>query len=268
MTTGWADGARRTGARDDPRGRTDQRFTDALCGPDGTGDPSVLMPVLQVYPDALSAPMPDTMVALPPLDPAAAVAAGLPTPPLTPAQARVAAQRATERAAAAQRMAQPVRSGQVPSAQRRPSSPTPPGAPSAWGNREPRSAVAPHLQGPRQPGTNQAPAGSAARPQGNAALHTGLSGPTLRTTLSELGNLARSGFPRNTVHGITAGGAPAASRHQPAAHGPAPSLPRNVRSGRNRGSSIWAVIVFLIVIAFASGIAQQLIGALGELFNR
>src|SRR5664279_1382310 len=37
---------------------TDQRFSDALSGADGTGDPAVMMPVLDVYPDPLSAPMP------------------------------------------------------------------------------------------------------------------------------------------------------------------------------------------------------------------
>src|SRR4051794_40536460 len=47
-----------TAAFDDATRGTDQRFTDALSGSDGTADPSILMPVLDVYPDALSAPMP------------------------------------------------------------------------------------------------------------------------------------------------------------------------------------------------------------------
>ena len=41
---------------------TDYRFTDALSGSDGTGDPSIMMPILDVYPDALSACMPNDLV--------------------------------------------------------------------------------------------------------------------------------------------------------------------------------------------------------------
>lgn len=249
MTTGRMDPAGRARA---PAAAGEQQFADALGGPDGTGDPSVLMPVLQVYPDALSAPMPDAMVPLPPLDPAAlAVAAGMPTPPLTPAQARVAAQRAAERAAAARREAQPVRS-QVPSAQRRPSPPTPRAAPSAWGNLEPHSAVAPHLQGPRQPGTNQVPT-----PPASSAW----TGRTMSPT-------EVAGFLRSTLSGITHGANPAISQFQPAPHAPTPPLPRSTQRRRNKGSSVWAVLVFLVVVAFASGIAQQIISAVSELFNR
>lgn len=255
MTTGWADAAGRAGA---PRSATDQLFTDALCGPDGTGDPSVLMPVLQAYPDALSAPMPDAMVAVPPVDPAAMLAAAQRAGSgSTPAQARMAAQRA-----AADRVAQPGRYGRSQAQQSRP--PRAREAPLAWGALEPRSAVAPHLQGPRQPGTNQAPAGSAPRTQGNAVLYTGLSGPTLRTTLTELGNLARSGFPTSRP----GAGAAVPTMPAPQAHAPAPPLPRNPQRRRNKGSSIWAVLVFLVVIAFASGIAQQILHALSELLNR
>src|SRR5664279_3248348 len=46
---------------------TDQRFSDALSGADGTGDPAVMMPVLDVYPDALSAPMPSLEAGLIPI---------------------------------------------------------------------------------------------------------------------------------------------------------------------------------------------------------
>lgn len=259
MTTGWSDAAWRADAA---RARTDQGFADALCGPDGTGDPSVMMPVLQVYSDALSAPMPDAMVAVPPVDPAAMLAAAGAAP--TPAQARVAAQRMTaDRVARAGRYGgQPAQSATARPPQRRE-------PPLAWGSLEPHSAVAPHLQGPRQPGSNRQPTGSAPRSLGTPALYTGLSGPTLRTTLSELGNLARSGFPA-VRPGAGAAGPRISSpqAHAPAAHAPTPPLPRNLRRRRNKGSSIWAVLVFLIVIAFASGIAQQIIGAISELFNR
>lgn len=261
MTTGWADPAGRAGTPG-AREPTGQRFSDALCGPDGTGDPAVLMPVLQVYPDALSAPMPDAMVAGPPVDPAAMLAAArraVPEP--TPAQVRMAAQRA-----AAGGVAQPGRYGrnQAPPAQPRPSRRD---APSAWGRPEPRTAAAPYMQGPRRPGANPAPAGSAPRTHGDIALHTGLSGPTLRTTLSELGNLARSGFPAPRA-GMGAAVPTMPAAQAPAPHAPTPPLPRHPQRRRNKGSSIWAVLVFLVVIAFASGIAQQILHALSELFNR
>lgn len=257
MTTGWSEVEPRTDAS---RGRTDQGFADALCGPDGTGDPSVMMPVLQVYPDALSAPMPDAMVAVPPVDPAAMLAAAGAAP--TPAQARVAAQRMT-----ADRVARPGRYGGQPAQSATARPPQRRETPSAWGSLEPHSAVAPHLQGPRQPGSSQQPTGSAPRSQGTTALNTGLSGPSLRTTLSELGGLARSGFPALRP-GPGAAGLRMSVPQAPAPHAPAPPLPRNLPRRRNKGSSIWAVLVFLVVIAFASGIAQQIISAISELFNR
>jgi hypothetical protein len=77
-----------------------------------------------------------------------------------------------------------------------------------------------------------------------------------------------AGFLRTTFTGLAQGGNPAAPRFQPAQHAPTPPLPRNPPRRRNKGSSVWAVLVFLIIIAFASGIAQQLIAAVSELFNR
>ena len=77
-----------------------------------------------------------------------------------------------------------------------------------------------------------------------------------------------AGFLRNTLSGITQGVSPATQRYQPAPHAPTPPLPRNTERRRNKGSSIWAVLVFLIVIAFASGIAQQVLNAISGLFNR
>ena len=250
MTTGWTDAAGRTGSPATGPQRIESGFADALCGPDGTADPAVLMPVLPVYPDALSAPMPDAMVAVPPVDPAALLAAARQTAP-TPAQARVAAQRAV-----ADRVAQPGRYGrsQASSAPTRPAQRPP--APSAWGQLEPRSAVAPHLQGPRQPGTNQSP-----RPPAPASGSSAWAGRTMSP--AEV-----AGFLRSTFTGVARGANPTTQRYQPAPHAPTPALPRNPQRRRNRGSSIWAVLVFLVIIAFASGLAQQVINALGELFNR
>ena len=37
---------------------------------------------------------------------------------------------------------------------------------------------------------------------------------------------------------------------------------------RNKGSAVWAVFAFLVVIAFASGLGQRIVEAISELFNR
>jgi hypothetical protein len=77
-----------------------------------------------------------------------------------------------------------------------------------------------------------------------------------------------AGFLRTTLTGITHGGSNSPSHHQPPQTAPTPALPRRTPSARrNKGSSVWAVLVFLIVIAFASGIAQQIIRAISELLN-
>lgn len=215
-------------------------FTDALGGPDGTADPAVLMPVLPVYSDALSAPMPDAMVAVPPVDPNAILAAARWAAVPTPAQARMAAQQATDRRAV------PGRAGRSTSA------PVPSTGPPAT-RRSSQPAVAPHLQAPRRPGTNQVPTASA---------RSGSSAWTGRTASpAEV-----AGYLRATIAGITNSAKATTQQFQPAAHAPTPPLPRAPR--RNKGSSVWAVLVFLIVIAFASGIAQQLLSAISELFNR
>jgi hypothetical protein len=224
----------------DARRRSEQRFTDALCGPDGTGDPSVLMPVLPVYPDALSAPMPDAMVAATPIDVAAALAAVRPPAPPQPVQPQ-------PRPGAAGRVAQPGRYGrnQTPArAADRSSRSTPP----AWGTLEPRSTVAPHLQGPRRPHDPPAPASTG--PRSGRAMSPG----------------EVAGFLRNTFTGMTQGVPAIPQRHEPVAHAPTPPLPRNP-TRRNRGSGVWAVFIFLVVIAFASGLGQQIIRAISELFS-
>lgn len=252
MTTGPVDAARGAGAPDMTRSRTDQLFADALCGPDGTGDPAVLMPVLQVYPDALSAPMPDAMVAVPPVDPAALLAAGAAVP--TPAQARMAAQRATAdwvpqpgRSGSRQRQPQPMPPQSMPPrpAQRRPAAPT-------WSAPEPRHTGAPHPPVPRPSGAQRGPT-----PPSSSAWTGRTPSP------AEV-----AGFLRSTFTGVAQNVNLATQRYQPASHAPTPPLPRNPQRRRNKGSSVWAVLVFLVVIAFASGVAQQIINAVSGLFNR
>jgi hypothetical protein len=241
------DAAGRARAPDLATGVAEQRFADALGGPDGTGDPAVLMPVLQVYPDALSAPMPDGMVALPPLDPNEILAAARQAVPVpTPAQARMAAQRA-----ASDRVAQPGRSGRAAAPPQRLRM-----APSGRGEPDPRHALAPHLQAPRQPGSHQSPL-----PPVPISGSSAWSGRTMSPT-------EMAGFFRQTFAGMTQGVNPITQRYQPTAHAPTPPLPRNPQRRRNKGSGIWAVLLFLVIIAFASGIAQQLISAVSELFNR
>ena len=207
----------------------DQRFADALCGSDGTGDPAVLMPVLDVYPDALSAPMPDAMVAIPPIDPSAMVAAaraGLGAPALTPAQARVAAERAMP--------------------------PRRPGSPSPTTPRPPPAARRPNPPAMRPvPGTPP--------PSPWAAAGYTLAHPTE--------------FLRSTFAGLAPGGAAdtAATRSAPVSRvaPPTPARPPTPRrTRRNKGSSTWAVLIFLVVLAFASGLAQQFFRLISELFNQ
>lgn len=251
MTTGPADAMAGGGVPGATVVPAEQRFPDALGGPDGTGDPTVQMPVLQVYPDALSAPMPDALVAVPPVDPAALLAAAraqAATPLPTPVQERLAAQRAT---AATGRVAQPGRRRGNETPARRV-------AATAWTAPDPRSAVRPAGTGP---------ASTPPRPGTHGSLPSGAPAWAGRTpTAAEL-----SGFLRTTFGGMTQGvnrnPSVAGQRHQPAAHAPTPPLPRTTQR-RNRGSSIWAVLVFLVVIAFASGLAQQVLTAISGLFDR
>lgn len=244
----------------DAPGRTDRGFADALSGPDGTGDPAVLMPVLSVYPDALSAPMPDAMVALPPIDPAAltraALAAGSIAAPAGPVQPSRTARPPGQRAAG-----QPGRSGRT--------STTPARAPAAWGPVDPRAA-APHLSA-WQPPTPRPPSSASSGPPAGTA--SGLSAAVSSWAGRAMTPSEVAGFLRNSITGnpqIGSTSAMAANRHQPAAHAPTPPLPRRTprTTRRNKGSGVWAVFIFLVVIAFASGLGQRIIQAITELLNR
>lgn len=270
MSTGPADARARAGMPEAAAVPVEQRFADALCGPDGTGDPAVLMPVLQVYPDALSAPMPDAMVPGPAVDPAdllAAARAQTPGELPTPVQARLAAERAW---ADAGRVAQPGRRGADrgadPGMTRR-------AAPAAWSAPDLRGAVPPtNRTPPRPPGATPRPVPPASMPSGPGAWAGRAPSPAevaglLRTTFSGMTQGVTQGITNGLNRGPDRNLAAAARQHQPAAHAPTPPLPRTTRR-RNRGSSIWAVLVFLVVIAFASGLAQQVLTAISGLFNR
>lgn len=256
-------------------GRTEQPFADALCGPDGTGDPSVLTPVLQTFPDALAAPMPDAMVAVPPLDVAAVLAAAGRS---TSAAANTVV--APSRQAGAGTVAQPGRYGRTPSAQRPVEQAIPRPAPSARGTLQPRSTPQPRgalqprgvLQprGALQPRSAAAPRAQVSRPQ-QPQRPPGPASSAWSGQLATPGDVAN--LLRSTFSGIATAGRSAAAPVQPAAHTPTPPLPRRAPRQappprRNKGSSIWAVLLFLIVIAFASGIAQQIFHAISQWLGR
>ncbi len=248
MTAGW-EGGPAGRARD----RADQRFADALSGTDGTGDPAVLMPVLDVYPDALSAPMPDAMVAVPRIDLPAALAAARLSAPVAPQQAQ---------RQAFQQVPQPGRYGR-----------------SAGGNvpRPPPAARPPVVAQP-----------VATQPVAAAPVVARYDQPRPMSarlpSAVELTDWARSGFTGPMPHGafwdssgardlVAAARRSAAGQRRPVAPAPpaprGPARPTNRRTTRrNKGSSIWAVLIFLVVIAFASGLGQQLLRAISELFNR
>ncbi len=220
--------------------RTDQRFADALCGPDGTSDPSVLMPVLQVYPDALAAPMPDVTVSVPPIDVGAAIAAAGRPATLSPTAVPQPGRYGRD-ATAAPRQRQP----QAETSRHQ--------LPAGWGALEPHRVPPSRPQGPRQPAAAHVPS------QPPSGVWSG-------RTVSP-GEVA--GYLRTTFAGLTQG-AGTVPRGQPPVHPPTPPLPRRTPrpTRRNKGSSVWAVFIFLVVVAFASGLAQQFIRMISELFNR
>ncbi len=252
-------------------------FTDALSGSDGTGDPSVLMPVLDVYPDALSAPMPvDLVPVIVPPTPRPPEPAGVRASPVTgPAAARRAPAAAVRAPAAAR--------GQ------RPSRPAVPGAVDQWGR-----PLGPGPARPVGPSSANPPARqAAARPPASPLTSRGRT--MTAADLSAMFRSMRSGqseqidrisfqatHPQSGGSGAPSAVAPAApmashysqrgqtrstardqasERRRTNSMGPTSSRPR-------KGSSTWAVIVFLIVIAFSTGLGQRVIDAINELLNR
>jgi len=47
---------------------------------------------------------------------------------------------------------------------------------------------------------------------------------------------------------------------------PAPPLPKAKK--KSSGNSVWGVLVFIIVVLFATGLGQRIVEALSQLFNR
>jgi hypothetical protein len=257
-----------TAAFDATRG-TDQRFTDALSGSDGTADPSVMMPVLDVYPDALSAPMPVDVVpvVVPPIAPMRQPGVraepvrgpgARPAGGLTPAQQRMAAQRPAPPRPAARQVAP------RPAAQQRPVAPQMP----VTGGRPP-------LPTPVQ----QAP--HTFNWQGRAMSASDIAAMVRASLQGQPGQVDRQSFqathPQSMGSAAPAAVAPAAPMaSQYSGRGQARNDAREQGQERrrtsssvtNRGSSVWAVIVFLVVIGFATGIVQQIWNLITELLNQ
>lgn len=218
-----------TAAFDGSRG-TDQRFTDALSGSDGTSDPSVLMPVLDVYPDALSAAMPVDVIPV----------VALPTPP-------VAGVRADPVVGPAGRPPpRPRQGGQRQAQTRQP-------ARQAAGPPAQRAVPArPQVQ-PARPTT--AAAGSSAGQRSFQSTHPQSSGSGALSAVAPVAPMASQYSGRGQARND------ARERSQERRRTAPPT-------GTKRSSSVGAVIVFLIVLLFATGWGQKVIDLITELLNR
>jgi hypothetical protein len=255
---------------------TGQRFTDALSGSDGMADPAVLMPVLDVYPDALSASMPDDLVpVIPPVIArigGTAVPAPAPAAPLTPAQQRLAQQRAAQQRMAQQRAAQQ-RTADQQSAVRRPAAPrAAPQRPTA----QRFAAQVPTSQGAVPPAATghsgwQGVAASAANVA--AMFRASMTGAAAQVDRESY----QATHPQSTGSAAPAGVAPAApmasqysgrgqSRND--ANDRAQQRRRQTTVTTRKSGSGWAVLVFMAVILFATGIGQRIIEAITDLLNR
>ncbi len=264
---------------------TDQRFTDALSGSDGTGDPSIMMPILDVYPDALSASMPDDLVPVivpPVLRP---TQPGVPAEPVTgpagnrppPAQRgraqRGQAQRPTAQQAAARQQAVGRQQAARPVAPARPVPPRPAG-------QSYRAISSPTPVVPARP------TGAGFTWQGRTMTAADLSAMFRGSMPNQRAQVDRVSFqathPQSAGSGAPAAVAPASPMaSQYSGHGQARNdarersqerrrttpTPDRGAAGRRR-SSVGAVLVFFFVILFASGLGSKLIDLINELFNR
>ncbi len=250
-----------------------QWFPDALGGSDGMGDPAPTMPVLDVYPDALSSSMPDDMVRfVRPVDPAE-----------TLGRVRVDAPAGQQYVAPPPPQRPAARPGQPRAAQARPA--------------QPRTAV------PRQPAPRQAAAGQRPQVARQAQPRPGQPAPYAGGPSGDRQSHARS--PAEMVANVRAAfgaqpqqhqGAVASHQYQPQpsqqrastssmprAVAPAPPSGRpgqaNIqqirrqahqagRTSKSRGSSAIAVLVFIVVVLLATGLGERLITMLTALFQR
>jgi len=269
-----------TAAFDGSRG-TDQRFTDALSGSDGTSDPSVLMPVLDVYPDALSAPMPEGLI---PVMPAQV--------PVTPVGIRADPIVGPAGRQPANRVPQPQRAGQR-QAGTRPGAPRPAVARQTVAAQNvvpPRPQVQPHRP---ITASNTAAAPITARPSAAGQQPPTISWQGRSMSAADIAAMVRAGLsgqsppqgqqslsnthPQSTGSGAPQAVAPAAPMaSQYSGRGQARNDAREQSRERRRtavpsqrrSSSVWAVLVFMVVILFATGLGQKIIDLITELLNR
>jgi len=288
---------------------TDQRFSDALSGADGTGDPAVMMPVLDVYPDALSAPMPSLEAgSIPIVTALAAIQGGPPpaAPPARPAQSggRVppavrgqAAGGRTVRPAEPTRPTQPLRPvqrtrpvQQPPTATQagspqaiRPVAPSPANAQSALRNLSDRigtwsyqskvaqsdaywnarQQVAPQSTRPAATQRSAAPAQRPANSQRAVATQQYRPAPTRTSAQSQASASPTEVAPAAPT--VSQYGQMREIRNQSQLRR-ATRTPRQVR--KSRGQSVLSVLVFIVIVLFATGVGQRIIDAVNSLIQR
>ncbi len=265
-------------------GGVDQRFPDALSGADGTGDPSVLMPVLDVYPDALSAPMPvDLMPVRPPSPGSIGASSRVPATPVAGPAARTASRTTGNRATGTRTTAARTTAASTAApAGRRPAggqpAPGQPGRNQPVGNQPVRNQPALNQLVPQRPVPGRAGPAYSTRPTQPGPANPPVATGRMMTAadVSALFRNLRSGqseqFDRlsyqathpqsmgSTAPSAVAPAAPMASQYSGAGPGPehrprpGAGTPAHRSSAvRRRASSVWAVMVFLVVIVFARG---------------
>ena len=292
---------------------TDQRFSDALSGADGTGDPAVMMPVLDVYPDALSAPMPSLEAGSIPIVTALAAIQGVPppaappaAPPARPAQSGGRVQPAARgqgtsgravRPAQPTRPTQPVRPVQPtrpvqqprtatqagsPKAIR-PAAPSPANAQSALRNLSDRigswsyqskvaqsdaywnarQQVAPQSTRPAATQRSAAPAQPPANSQRAVATQQYRPAPTRTSAQSQASASPTEVAPAAPT--VSQYGQMREIRNQSQLRR-ATRTPRQAR--KSRGQSVLSVLVFIVIVLFATGVGQRIIDAVNSLIQR
>ena len=260
---------------------TDYRFTDALSGSDGTGDPSIMMPVLDVYPDALSAPMPNDLI--PVIVPPAPqpTQPGVRAEPVTgpasrPPAPRGQSQRGQQQRGQPQRPAQQAASRQPAAARQQPVRPVPP-----------RPAVQPYRPiSSTAPVAPARPTGASFTWQGRTITAADLSAMFRGSMPNQPAQVDRESFqathPQPAGSAAPAAVAPAAPMaSQYSGHGQARNDARERSQERRRTaptpdraatswrrSSTGVVLVFFFVVLFSSGLGQKAIDLLSDLFNR
>ncbi len=304
---------------------TDQRFSDALSGADGTWDPAVLMPVLDVYPDALSAPMPSLDAGSIPL--VTAVTAGTaadrvvpdgqpaaPAQPLRslgqasagrlPASARgpASTQRAARPAPVARPRPAPQPRAPGPAAQTgspaaiRPAAPSPANAQSAlrnisdmigawsyqskitqsdayWNARQQISGQSVRPASPLRSVPSASSAQRSASSAQRSAPSTQRSAPSQQYSPPSAQRYSPSQPQASTSPDEVAPAAPTVSQYgQMREIRNQSQLRRAARSPRearkSRGQSGLAVLVFIVVVLFATGVGQRILDAINALFQR